>query len=216
MLIFMLKGKNVRLKREKEKKKKEILDAAEKLFLTEGFKETSMDEIAKKSEFSKRTVYKYFGSKEELFSEIAFRGIEKFKKIILESIKDQKTGFDKIRAIAESIVNLKKINKNYAKVIFYFLTQSVNKNKTTEGLKNCKILMTKILELIQKFIEEGINDGSIKNGVDVSKIGISAQTIFLGLYLIDNSLYEYLLPDNITFNEIFEYSINILLSIIKH
>ncbi len=208
--------KNTRLEREKERKRKEIIDVAEKLFFQEGFEETSMDEIAKKSEFSKRTVYKYFGSKEELFVEIALRGIELFQKVIVESAKDQKTGFDKLRAIADSIVNLKRINKNYAKVVFYFLTQSINKDKPAEGIKNCKKLMLKIRELINQFMIEGINDGSIKKDIDFSKIGLVAQTIFVGLYLIDNSVYQYLLSEDVTFNEIFEYCINILLSLIKN
>ena len=208
--------KNTRLEREKEKKKKEIIDAAEQIFLKEGFKDTSMDEIAKRSEFSKRTVYKYFGSKEELFAEIALRGIGMFQQIIIESVKDKRTGFDKIRAIADSIVNLKRINKNYAKVIFYFLTQSMNNNKLTESIKNCKKLMLNIRTLINQFMQEGINDGSIKRDIDFTKIGLVAQTIFVGLYMIDNSVYQYLIGDDITFNEIFEYSINFLLSLIKN
>jgi len=204
-----------RMERERERKKEEILDAAEKLFLKDGFKDTSMDEIAKKSEFSKRTIYKYFGSKEELYAAIALRGIQLFLHVILDSIKGQNTGFDKLKSIATSIVNLKKINKNYAQVIFYFLTQSASKNKSTEGFKNCQKLIENIRDLIQKFIEDGINDGSIRKDIDVKKMALAAQSIFMGLYLLDNSIYSNFLPQDVTFNEIFEYNINILLSLIK-
>ena len=204
-----------RLDRERERKKEEIIDAAEKLFLKDGFKETSMDEIAKKSEFSKRTVYKYFGSKEELYASIALRGIKVFQDVILQSVKNQKTGFDKLAAIANSIVNLKKINKNYAQIILYFLTQAMDKNKNSEGIKNCKKLIENIRNLIQQFIEEGIQDGSIRKDLDVVKMTFAAQTIFVGLYMVDNSVFVNFIPENITFNEIFEYNINILLSLIK-
>lgn len=204
-----------RIERERERKKQEILDAAEKLFLKEGFKGTSMAEIAQKSEFSKRTVYKYFGSKEELYSAIALRGIELFQEVILQSIQNKETGFDKLRSIANSIVNLKKINKNYAQIILYFLTQSINNNKPTDGFNNCKQLIDKIRSLIQQFIEEGIKDGSIKKDIDIKKMGLAAQTIFMGLYMLDNSMYSHFMPKDITFNEIFEYNINLLLSLIK-
>jgi TetR/AcrR family transcriptional regulator, mexJK operon transcriptional repressor len=47
-----------------------ILDAAETIFLRDGYLGTSMDEVAARSHVSKQTVYKHFGSKESLFVEI--------------------------------------------------------------------------------------------------------------------------------------------------
>lgn len=51
-----------------ELKGKLILEAATELFTELGFAATSMDQIAKKSQVSKQTVYSHFGSKDELFS----------------------------------------------------------------------------------------------------------------------------------------------------
>lgn len=47
-----------------------ILDAAEMIFLRDGYLGTSMDEVAARSQVSKQTVYKHFGSKEALFVEL--------------------------------------------------------------------------------------------------------------------------------------------------
>lgn len=52
------------------RKRRAILDAAEEIFLRGGYLGTNMDEIAARSEVSKQTVYKHFGSKENLFVEI--------------------------------------------------------------------------------------------------------------------------------------------------
>jgi TetR/AcrR family transcriptional repressor of mexJK operon len=52
------------------RKHQAILDAAEKIFLREGYLGTSMDEVATRSRVSKQTVYKHFGSKEALFVEL--------------------------------------------------------------------------------------------------------------------------------------------------
>lgn len=52
------------------RKRRAILDAATEVFLRDGYLGTSMDEIAARSEVSKQTVYKHFGSKEALFVEI--------------------------------------------------------------------------------------------------------------------------------------------------
>lgn len=50
-----------------ELKKVQIVSAATVLFLQRGFLDVSMDEIAQTARVSKRTLYNYFKSKEELF-----------------------------------------------------------------------------------------------------------------------------------------------------
>ncbi|MFC6479228.1 TetR/AcrR family transcriptional regulator [Pseudomonas asuensis] len=50
-------------------KRREIVDAATKVFMEVGFDQTSMSEIASRVGGSKATLYNYFSSKEELFAE---------------------------------------------------------------------------------------------------------------------------------------------------
>ncbi|OYU38811.1 MAG: TetR family transcriptional regulator [Pseudorhodobacter sp. PARRP1] len=51
-------------------KQRRILDAALSVFAAEGYSGTSMDAIAAKAAVSKPTLYQYFGTKEQLFTEI--------------------------------------------------------------------------------------------------------------------------------------------------
>lgn len=53
-----------------EFKRKAIIEAAMAEFEAKGFKATSMDDIAKRAEVSKRTVYNHFDNKDALFSAI--------------------------------------------------------------------------------------------------------------------------------------------------
>jgi len=205
-----------RIEREKERKRREIIDVAEKLFFKEGFKETSMDAIAKKAEYSKRTIYKYFGSKEEVYSAIALRGVELLQKIIMKGSENQKTGFDKLFSVARSLIELKKVNPNYAKVIAYFLNQVFEENKKSEGIQKCQDVVKGIREFIDAFINQGIDDGSIKKDIDIPKTVLSIQTVIVGMYFINDDVYQYFMTDNIEFNTIFEYNINLMLSLIKN
>lgn len=54
----------------REGKRAAILEAATTLFLRNGYRGTSMDEIAALARVSKQTVYKHFADKERLFTEI--------------------------------------------------------------------------------------------------------------------------------------------------
>ncbi|CAA6810084.1 MAG: TetR family transcriptional regulator [uncultured Thiotrichaceae bacterium] len=53
-----------------EIKREQIIKAATREFLKQGFQNCSMDTIAQNAEVSKRTVYNHFNSKEELFLSI--------------------------------------------------------------------------------------------------------------------------------------------------
>ena len=60
-------------------KREKIIEAAEQLFIKQGFSATSMEEVAAAARASKRTIYARFASKEDLFSAVmlaACRGIE--------------------------------------------------------------------------------------------------------------------------------------------
>ncbi|HUB64506.1 MAG TPA: TetR/AcrR family transcriptional regulator [Methylocella sp.] len=53
-----------------EKRREEIAAVAERVFLSRGFTETTMQIIAEEAGASKETLYRHFGSKEGLFSDV--------------------------------------------------------------------------------------------------------------------------------------------------
>lgn len=65
-----------RKEREREQHRKEIMDAAMRLFAEYGYHAVSMQEIASEAEFATGTLYKFFSSKRELFREIMTGAIE--------------------------------------------------------------------------------------------------------------------------------------------
>jgi len=66
----MTMGISERREREKIERRMTIIDCAKELILSEGVQRVSMEDIARKAELSKATVYLYFSSKDVLLSEI--------------------------------------------------------------------------------------------------------------------------------------------------
>src|ERR687896_81233 len=58
------------------RKRRAIIEAATAVFLSNGYRGTSMDEIAARAAVSKQTVYKQFADKERLFTEIILATID--------------------------------------------------------------------------------------------------------------------------------------------
>jgi transcriptional regulator, TetR family len=56
-----------RREREKEQRRRDIMDSAEKLFFKKGYDEVSMNDIAEDVELSKATLYLYFDNKVATF-----------------------------------------------------------------------------------------------------------------------------------------------------
>ncbi len=70
-----------------DEEKQKILDESTKIFMQEGFYKTPMDEIAKRLKISKKTIYKYFDSKEILVKEVV-RNFLLLNKGIIQNILD--------------------------------------------------------------------------------------------------------------------------------
>lgn len=67
-------------------KRRAILEAGTTLFLRQGYRGTSMDEIAAIAGVSKQTVYKHFDDKESLFSEIVISTVEEVAKPVHDEV----------------------------------------------------------------------------------------------------------------------------------
>jgi AcrR family transcriptional regulator len=80
-----------RKERERQFKRREIVDAARVVFAQRGFANATLDEIAEKAEFGKGTLYNYFSSKEELFETVLADGFDEILDIATETCESEET-----------------------------------------------------------------------------------------------------------------------------
>ena len=69
-----------------------IMTAAEKLFSEKGYAQTRIDDISKAAEYSRRTIYAYYESKENILHHIIENGLCSLKTDIENDVNDN-TGF---------------------------------------------------------------------------------------------------------------------------
>ena len=82
----MKKNTLPRKKREYLQHRKEVLQAALKLFSEKGFHAVTMQEIAKEAEFAVGSLYKFFPNKEELYKAIILDLSKKFHSVLIEAM----------------------------------------------------------------------------------------------------------------------------------
>jgi TetR/AcrR family transcriptional regulator, mexJK operon transcriptional repressor len=74
--------------RRSDRKRRAILEAATTAFLRNGYRGTSMDEIAALASVSKQTVYKHFADKERLFTEIVTSTVDEVSDRVYNEVLD--------------------------------------------------------------------------------------------------------------------------------
>jgi|AGTN01.1.fsa_nt_gi Transcriptional regulator len=82
-----------------------IIEAAERLFLKKGVKETKVDDVAAGAGISKGTLYAYFESKDEIYDEILLRSMNKLGEMLGAAIDSADGPEEKFRAVWVSLFN---------------------------------------------------------------------------------------------------------------
>lgn len=157
------------------KTKRKIFETSMKLFAEKGYDATSIEDITATVGVAKGTLYYHFSSKEEIFNFLIEEGIK-----LLQNSVDIKTSkldnyIDKLKAV---ILIQIKIVKKYEDFITMLLGQYYGKEARN---KKCQQHVYEYIHKIEKIVEEGMEEGQIKQGnskVMASEIyGVIASTL---------------------------------------
>jgi len=128
-LTCLIKGGSMtiseRREREKERRRNEIINAAETLFFVKGFEAVTLDEIAEKAELSKGTLYLYFKNKMDIYFAIACRGLELMLGLFAEAVKGQSNGLQRVRAIGEAYHRFFSAHNDYFQTVVFWDNQEI-------------------------------------------------------------------------------------------
>ncbi|MDD4138130.1 MAG: TetR/AcrR family transcriptional regulator [Methanoregula sp.] len=170
--------------REKEQRKKEILDAAERLFFLREYEDVSMDEIAREVELNKATLYLYFKNKEALFAAIVLRGVWILQKKYMECMETQVPGVVKVALLGQAYYRFSQEHPDYQRLIHFYGTERFSKENpcTAEigkGYGTCRMIL-------RDAVQEGIDDGTIRADLDPFLISMYLMISFMGILSMED------------------------------
>ncbi|HBI03191.1 MAG TPA: TetR/AcrR family transcriptional regulator [Paenibacillaceae bacterium] len=188
-----------RKEKEKNLRRADIIGAAEALFFEKGYDRVTMDEIAKKAEFSKRTLYSYFESKEQLLHAIMYRAYSTLNSLINVELnnKEKLNGLQKLKLLGGVYINFINLYPKYFEMIAYYNGSKCELPADDEYRVMSDQEGDKTLQNLVRFIYEGIQDGSVRPDIDVKKtafvlyaniIGIASLVLNKASYLYEHRL----------------------------
>ena len=148
--------------REKRTREMDILKAARELFVSKGFRETTLEEIAHHAEFGKGTLYNYFASKEELFFGIIEQVIEETLAIARESVAAPGSAREKLLLYAREMIRYVNDNGELLHVLYHELHRS-NAPENVSKLREIIGRANGAWEVLAGPLKKGIQESALRD-----------------------------------------------------
>lgn len=174
-----------RKNREKLVRRNEILDAAVKMFLVKGFEYTTMDDIAKEAEFTKKTIYSYFNSKEVLYYEIILRGFKSYN-TMSEEVMSKETHTnesEKIMMLGKAAIDFHFKYPGYFKAMLDYgnKTRGVSSNVDNLLIDQLNLASQHSFDILHDSIVKGIEKGEFSDKSNPETLCFTLTSFILGL-----------------------------------
>ncbi len=173
-------GVTERKERERLCREKEIIDAAEIVFIEKGFDAMTMDDVARRAEYTKRTIYSYFPGKEDLACAILTRAITRLNDLFEAAVKEPRTGFEKIEATGFAYIQFAQSESREFAVLCRNENGLCGKGDTS-GNRTMSREMQRQLEILAGAVALGVKDGSIKPELDPTMTAIYLATFSMAM-----------------------------------
>ena len=143
----------------------QIMTAAGKLFSEKGYEQTTIEDISKEAEYSRRTIYAYYESKEDILHRIIEKGLQALKTDIENAVKDNAGFTDAYRAVCRA---MRKYRREYP-----YSLERLNRSGDEEigqavksaAVKNILRLGTEINETLEALIIRGQENGEVRKDI---------------------------------------------------
>ena len=139
-----------------------ILAAAERLFAEKGTEKTTMDDIARESEYSKATLYVYFQSKEEIVNAILLSSMVLLQKKIQAAVEHYGNWFHAYDAVCEAIIRFYGENPAAYESTYIALTTDVDESSLDKGTRDILQVADATNAMLANFLRQGAAEGVVR------------------------------------------------------
>ena len=139
----------------------QIMTAAEKLFSEKGYEQTTIEDISKEAEYSRRTIYTYYESKEDILHRIIEKGLQALKTDIENAVKDNAGFVDAYRAVCGAMRKYRRECPHSLGRLNRSGDEEIGQAVKSAAVKNILRLGTEINETLEALIIRGQKNGEV-------------------------------------------------------
>ncbi len=165
-------GTQERKEREKEHRREEILDAAQRVFFDKGLQSSTMDEIAEAAELSKGTLYLYYKSKEDLYLAVMIRGMDLLYEMFSQVTSKVQNPIESIRAILGAYSRFFHQHRSYFRMFHFFQHPEFHRQVSEDMLASCSQSNTRVWALGVDIIRRGVDAGLLRSDISPEEVAL--------------------------------------------
>jgi AcrR family transcriptional regulator len=151
-----------RRQEEKERRRAEILDAAEAVTSSAGWDELTMDQVARRARLSRALLYVYFKDKVDLMYGICERGLGTLRQRFAEAVARQRLGLDQVVGIGRAYIAFAQEFPVYFDILARCELREVNTANASPNEAACQAAGDAVQALLVSALDTGVRDGSIR------------------------------------------------------
>jgi AcrR family transcriptional regulator len=169
---------------DKQRRRTTIIDAAERLFFSKGYDRSTMDDLCSEAHLSKRTLYIYFSSKEQLHFEIMIRGYRQLIAMLDDANEESALADAKLRQMANTFYRFSKKFPDYFTVIFSYENAETDFRKgiPDSSMEECYALGEVVFGKLAALIREGQAECVFRSELDVTQTAVILWSCMSGVF----------------------------------
>ena len=183
---------NTRTQRTIAFNRRNILDAADKLFCKNGVEKTTMEQLAAEAGYSKPTLYGYFKDKDEVYFALVLEFMEKIVVKVDKAIDEQNVFSDIFTKICQDVFRLATRYPLYFEGLIGTINVNIKADDTPQIYKDIYRLGEVLNEKLLNILQQGKDEGVIDTALDNSAILLFVWSSVAGIIRMINHKKDYL------------------------
>jgi AcrR family transcriptional regulator len=163
-----------RRQEEKERRRAEILDAAEAVTSSVGWDELTMEQVARRARLSRALLYVYFQDKNDLMYGIGERALATMRQRFVEAVSRHKLGLEQMIGIGRAYVAFSQEFPVYFDILARCELREINTAQAAPNEASCQVAGDALQAVMVAVITTGLRDGSIRADVGDPKLVANA------------------------------------------
>ena len=177
-----------------EKTREDILQAAISEFVQQGLAGARVDAIAERTATSKRMIYYYFGSKEQLYVECLVKLYGDIRKteqnLDMEALRAEQA----IRRLVEFTFDHHDRNVDFVRIV---CTENIHYGEYVKQTPAIREMSSLVLQALARTLQRGVEEGVFRAGIEV-----------IDLHMLMSSFCFYRVSNRHTFSDIFQIDLS--------
>ncbi len=153
---------------ERESRRKYVIEATRKLLETQGIEKTSMEDIAAAVDYTRRTLYAYFKSRDEILLLVFCKAMASRWQAQQEVVAPAKTGLAKILAWGEAFFAYACENPRAMDLHIYWDFKGIDRKSVGEpAFEEFEEINDDLAEGLRGYFRLGLADRSLRTDIDI-------------------------------------------------